>query len=118
MKRGESCAKTKTEMGLVTAVAGATGLALPPGPPLQPPAGGWACCGEEESGRGIGLGGGRAAAPVAVGLVTAGKQRTCLAPLARPDPGAGVGAGGVPPATGHSLTALSTGLAWHAADSQ
>ena len=94
MKRGESCAKTKTEMGLVTAVAGATGLALPPGPPLQPPAGGWACCGEEESGRGIGLGGGRAAAPVAVGLVTAGKQRTCLAPLARPDPGAGVGAGG------------------------
>lgn len=41
MKRGESCAKTKTEMGLVTAMVGAAGLALSPGP-LPPPTGGWA----------------------------------------------------------------------------
>lgn len=31
-KRGESCAKTKTEMGLVTAMVGAAGLALSLGP--------------------------------------------------------------------------------------
>lgn len=30
-KRGEICAKTKTEMGLVTAMVGAAGLALSPG---------------------------------------------------------------------------------------
>lgn len=61
MKRGESCAKTKTEMGLVTAMVGTAGLALSLGPlsshpqeagPLQARRGvayesglrgGWAC---------------------------------------------------------------------------
>ena len=113
MKRGELC-KTKTETALVTAVA-ARRPGPVPGAHLQPPAGGRAPLWGEESGRGIGLGGGRAAAPVAVGLLTAGKRRLALLP--RPGQGGG-GGGGVPPATGHSLTALSTGLAWHAADSQ
>lgn len=116
-REGEVC-KNKTEMGLVTAVAGAAGLALSPGPPLQPPAGGGAPLGGGREWLGHRAwrraGCGSCAGGLGDGWET--DDSPCSPGQARPQ-GRG-GGGGVPPVTGRSLTALSTGLAWHAADSQ
>lgn len=80
-KRGERCVKTKTKtkMGLVTAMVGAAGLALSLGPLYSHPGR------RGHSSKEIWVGG-------RVGLVTAGQQRTCS--LARPDRGAGIGVEG------------------------
>jgi hypothetical protein len=74
----ESCAKTKTEMGLVTAMVGAPGLALTPGPLHSHPQEA-----EPLSGEGVavepGLGEVGPASQMTVGLVTVGQQRSHLA---------------------------------------
>ena len=92
-ERGK-CAKTKQKWVWLLPWRALLAWPCPRGPLCSHPREAGPHWGEEESGWGIGLGGGRAAAPVPVGLVTAGKQTTRLAPLARPDPRAGVGAGG------------------------
>lgn len=92
MKRGDSCAKTKTEMGLVTATVGAAGLALSLGPLYShPQEAGPLWRGRKGVASELGLEEGGPASPVTVGLVTAGTQRTRPASLARSAHGAGVG---------------------------
>lgn len=89
-ERGELC-KNKNRNGSGYCRGGPAGLALSPGPLCSCPREAGPRWGEEESGRGIGLGGGWAAAPVAVGLLTAGKRR--LASLPRPGQTPGLGRG-------------------------